>query len=72
MIEISDLGKIFLRSHNFKKNKLNSYKSLIKLLIKIQKIKVKNFINLRNLELKYQNIHCLIFTESLIYSSIGT
>ena len=41
MIEISDLGEKSFYDHVIsKKNKLNSYKSLIKLLIKIQKIKV--------------------------------
>ncbi len=42
MIEISDLGeKSFYHHVISKKNKLNSYKSVIKLLIKIQKIKIK-------------------------------
>ena len=41
MIEISDLGEKSFYGHVIsKKNKLSSYKSLIKLLIKIQKIKV--------------------------------
>ncbi len=42
IIEISDLGnKSFYDYVISKKNKFNSYKSLIKLLIKIQKIKIK-------------------------------
>tara|TARA_Y100000591_G_scaffold257725_1_gene229854 strand:+ start:3251 stop:4213 length:963 start_codon:yes stop_codon:yes gene_type:complete len=42
IIEISDFGDQSFYDHIiFQKNKLNSYKSLIKLLIKIQKIKIK-------------------------------
>ena len=42
MIEISDLGEKSFYDHVIsKKNKINSYKLLIKLLIKMQKIKVK-------------------------------
>tara|TARA_B100001121_G_scaffold308912_1_gene334165 strand:+ start:484 stop:1446 length:963 start_codon:yes stop_codon:yes gene_type:complete len=42
IIEISDFGDQSFYDHViFQKNKLNSYKSLIKLLIKIQKIKIK-------------------------------
>jgi hypothetical protein len=42
MIEISDLGdKSFYEFIILKKNKLNEYKSLIKLIIKLQKIKTK-------------------------------
>ncbi len=42
MIEISDLGdKSFYNHIYLKKNKLNDYKSLINLIIKLQKIKIK-------------------------------
>ena len=42
MIEISDLGdKSFFDFINTKKNKTNDYKSLIKIIFKLQKIKLK-------------------------------
>ncbi len=53
MIEISDLGEKSFYDHIIlKKNKLNSYKSLIKLLIKIQKIKVKKLYKFEKLKIK--------------------
>ena len=53
MIEISDLGEKSFYDHIIsKKNKLNSYKSLIKLLIKIQKIKVKKFYKFEKFRIK--------------------
>ncbi len=53
MIEISDLGEKSFFDHVIsKKNKLNSYKSLIKLLIKIQKIKVKKIYKFEKLKIK--------------------
>ena len=53
MIEISDLGENTLFDRVItKKNKLNSYKSIIKYLIKIQKIKVKKIYKFRNLKIK--------------------
>ncbi len=53
MIEISDLGDQSFYDHVIsKKNKLNSYKSLIKLLIKIQKIKVKKIYKFGKLKIK--------------------
>ena len=56
MIEISDLGeKSFYDYVISKKNKLNSYKSLIKLLIRIQKIKVKKFYKFKKLKIKITN-----------------
>ena len=56
MIEISDLGEKSFYGHVIsKKNKLNSYKSLIKLLIKIQKIKVKKLYKFENLKIKIPN-----------------
>ena len=63
MIEISDLGEKSFYDHVVsKKNKLNSYKSLIKLLIKIQKIKVKKLYKFKNFKItipKYtlSNLH---------------
>ena len=56
MIEISDLGEKSFYDHVIsKKNKLNSYKSLIKLLIKIQKIKVKKIYKFEKLKIKIPN-----------------
>ena len=53
MIEISDLGdKSFYNLIISKKNKLNEYKSLIKLIIKIQKIKTKKFYKLGKFKVK--------------------
>ncbi len=53
MIEISDLGEKSFYDHVIsRKNKLNSYKSLIKLLIKIQKIKVKKFYKFKKFKIK--------------------
>ncbi len=53
MIEISDLGEKSFYDHIIsKKNKLNSYKSLIKLLIKIQKIKAKKLYKFGKLKIK--------------------
>ena len=63
LIEISDLGeKSFYDYVISRKNKLNSYKSLIKLLIKIQKIKVKKLYKFEKLKItipKYtlSNLH---------------
>ena len=53
MIEISDLGeKSFYDYIVSKKNKLKEYKSLIKLLIKIQKIKIKKVYKLDKFKIK--------------------
>ncbi|MDC1212241.1 phosphotransferase [Pelagibacteraceae bacterium] len=53
MIEISDLGdKSFYDFIISKKNKLNGYKSLIKLIIKIQKIKIKKVYELGKFKVK--------------------
>ena len=53
IIEISDLGELsFYDRVISKKNKLNSYKSLIKLLIKMQKIKVKKYYKFEKLKIK--------------------
>ena len=53
MIEISDLGEKSFYNHIVsKKNKLSSYKSLIKLLIKIQKIKVKKIYKFEKFKIK--------------------
>jgi len=53
MIEISDLGEKSFYDHVIsKKNKLNSYKLVIKLLIKIQKIRVKKLYKFEKLKIK--------------------
>ena len=53
MIEISDLGEKSFYDHIIsKKNKLKDYKSLIKLLIKIQKIKIKKVYKLDKFKIK--------------------
>ena len=53
MIEISDLGEKSFYDHIVsKKNKLKDYKSLIKLLIKIQKIKIKKVYKLHKFKIK--------------------
>ena len=53
MIEISDLGKKSFYDHIVsKKNKLKDYKSLIKLLTKVQKIKIKKVYKLDKLKIK--------------------
>ena len=46
IIEIDDFGDISFSKYIGKKNKYNSYKKLVKLLLKIQKIKIKKKINL--------------------------
>ena len=53
IIEISDLGdKSFYDFIVSKKNKLNEYKSLIKLIIKLQKIKIKKIYKLGKFKVK--------------------
>tara|TARA_X000000950_G_scaffold272048_1_gene354093 strand:- start:400 stop:1362 length:963 start_codon:yes stop_codon:yes gene_type:complete len=54
MIEISDLGeKSFYDYVISKKNKFNDYKSLVKLIIKVQKIRVKKFYKLGKFKVKF-------------------
>ena len=54
MIEISDLGyKSFYDFIILKKNKMRDYKSLIKLIFKIQKIKLKKNYNLGKIKVKF-------------------
>jgi len=54
MIEISDLGeKSFYNYVVSKKNKLNDYKSLVKIIIKVQKIKVKKYYRLGKFKVKF-------------------
>ena len=63
MIEISDLGdKSFYDFIILKKNKINDYKSLIKLIFKLQKIKLKKNYNLGKFKFKFpkytlENLH---------------
>ena len=53
MVEISDLGEKSFYNHVIsKKNKFNSYKTLIKLLIKMQKIKVRKIYKFEKLKIK--------------------
>ena len=54
MIEISDLGdKSFFDLIILKKNKINDYKSLVKLIFKLQKIKLKKNYNLGKFKVKF-------------------
>ena len=54
MIEISDLGeKSFYDYVILKKSKLNDYKSLVKIIIKVQKIKVKKHYKLGKFRVKF-------------------
>jgi aminoglycoside/choline kinase family phosphotransferase len=63
MIEISDLGdKSFFDFINTKKNKINDYKSLIKIIFKLQKIKLKKNYKLGKFKIKFpknnlENLH---------------
>ena len=54
MIEISDLGKKSFYDYVIsKKSKLNDYKSLVKIIIKVQKIKVKKYYKLGKFKVKF-------------------
>jgi N-acetylmuramate 1-kinase len=54
MMEISDLGdKSFYNHIILKKNKTNDYKSLIRLILKLQKIKLKKNYNLGKIKVKF-------------------
>ncbi len=54
MIEISDLGeKSFYDYVISKKSKLNDYRSLVKIIIKVQKIKVKKYYKLGKFKVKF-------------------
>ena len=63
IIEISDLGDIsFFDFIVLRKNKLNEYKSLIKLIIKLQKIKIKKVYRIGKFRVKlskytYNHLH---------------
>ena len=53
MMEIEDLGtSSFLEHIKKKKNKLNEYKKLIKIVLKLQNIKLKKYINLNKYRIK--------------------
>jgi len=53
MIEIEDLGEnSFFDYVKNKKNKFNDYKKLIKIIIKLQNIKLKNYIKLKKYKIK--------------------
>ena len=72
MIEISDLGqKTFFDMILKKKKKLNSYKNLIKIIFKLQKIKIKKKYFFGKYKFKFQKYSLKIFIKSLIYFLIG-
>ena len=69
MIEISDFGdKSFYDFILSKKNKLNDYKSLIKLIFKIQKIKLKKNYKIEKFKVKFPKFSnlliCLLVSSS--------
>ena len=56
MMEIEDLGNnSFLDHIKNKKNKLNDYKKLIKIIFKLQNIKLKSYIKLKKYKIKINN-----------------
>ena len=56
MIEIEDLGpQSFFEYIKNKKNKFNDYKKLIKIILKLQNIKLKNYIRLKKYKIKINN-----------------
>ena len=73
MIEISDLGeKSFYDIILKKKNKFNYYKNLIKIILKLQKIKIKKKYYFRKIQIKTSKIFFKkIFIKSPIYFLIG-
>ena len=72
MIEISDLGdKSFFDFIILKKNKINDYKSLIKIIFKLQKIKIKKNYKLGKFKIKFPKYTLEIFIKSQIYFLIG-
>ena len=72
MIEISDLGqKTFFDMILKKKKKLNSYKNLIKIIFKLQKIKIKKKYNFGKYKFKFQKYSLKNLHKSLIYFLIG-
>jgi hypothetical protein len=70
IIEVSDLGKISF--YNFiknKKNKLSNYKKLIDIIIKIQKIRLKEKYNFKNNKIRFEkyNIYNLHKESDLFF-----
>ena len=56
MMEIEDLGThSFFDFIKYKKNKFNDYKKLIKIIFKIQNIKLKSYIKLKKYKIKINN-----------------
>ena len=72
MIEISDLGeKSFYDLVIKKKNKLQYYKNLIKLILKLQKIKIRKNYNFGKYKIKLENIQLKIYKKNQIYFFTG-
>ena len=71
MIEITDLGNKSFYDYIKDKNKFKDYKRLIELIVKLQKIKLKNQYYFSGKKIKFQNIHLVIYTKSQIYFLIG-
>ena len=57
MIEITDLGNKSFYDYIKEKKKFKDYKRLIELIVKLQKIKIKNQYYFNGKKLKLQNIH---------------
>ena len=71
MIEITDLGDKSFYDYIKDKNKFKDYKRLIELIVKLQKIKLKNQYYYSGKKLNFQDIHFAIYIKSLIYFLIG-
>ena len=64
MMEIEDLGThSFFDSIQHEKNKFNSYTRLIKIILKLQNIKLRNYIKLRKYKIKINNYNLKILHE---------
>ena len=72
MIEITDLGeKSFYESIKSKKNKLADYKKLVKIILKLQEIKLKKIYYFQKKKLNLSNILLLNYTKNQTYFLIG-
>ena len=68
MMEIEDLGtNSFFYYIKKKKNKFNDYKKLIKIIFKLQNIKLKNYIRLKQYKIKISNYNYTALHLSLIH-----
>ena len=64
MMEIEDLGThSFFDSIQHEKNKFNSYTKLIKIILKLQNIKLRNYIKLKKYKIKINNYNLKILHE---------